>query len=58
MLRIGALDMEHIAANAIHAVNSGLMAYCKFLSANDTGDTGGHQAGIYTVLNQSNILLL
>ena len=39
--------MESIAASAIDAVAKGKMAYCKFLSANDTGDTGGHQAGIY-----------
>lgn len=28
-------------------VLQGEMAFCKFLSANDTGETGGHQAGIY-----------
>lgn len=32
---------------AIQAVLCGQQAYCKFLSANDTGLTGGHQAGIY-----------
>ena len=48
--------MEYIAANAIHAVNNGLMAYCKFLSANDIGDTGGHQAGIYIAKNAISIL--
>ena len=32
---------------AIQAVLSGQRAYCKFLAANDTGLTGGHQAGIY-----------
>lgn len=35
------------AFKAIQAVNNGQLAYCKFLSANDTGDTGAHQAGIY-----------
>ncbi|MDR0928507.1 MAG: type II restriction endonuclease [Oscillospiraceae bacterium] len=39
--------MDNIAASAIQAANNGQMAYCKFLSANDTGDTGAHQAGIY-----------
>lgn len=34
-------------AQAIHAVLNSQRAYCKFLSANDTGLTGGHQAGIY-----------
>ena len=48
--------MDHIAAKAIHAVNCGLMSFCKFLSANDTGDTGGHQAGIYVAKNAIPIL--
>lgn len=32
---------------AISAINSAQIGFCKFLSANDTGETGGHQAGIY-----------
>ena len=32
---------------AIQAVLNGEIGFCKFLSANDTGKTGGHQAGIY-----------
>ena len=36
-----------IALKAIQAVNSGNLAYCKFLSANDTGATRSHQSGIY-----------
>jgi len=48
--------MDHIAAKAIHAVNNGLMSFCKFLSANDTGDTGSHQAGIYIAKNAIPIL--
>ncbi len=32
---------------AIQAAIAGQLCYCKFLSANDTGKTGGHQAGIY-----------
>ena len=32
---------------AVYAVLCGQQAFCKFLSANDTGKTGGHQAGIY-----------
>lgn len=38
---------EEYANSAIQAVLNGKKAYCKFLSANDTGLTGGHQAGIY-----------
>lgn len=35
------------AVQAIQSVLNSRKAYCKFLSANDTGLTGGHQAGIY-----------
>lgn len=36
-----------IAAEAIKTVMSGKLTFTKFLSANDTGLTGAHQAGIY-----------
>lgn len=32
---------------AIRAASNGKIAYCKFLTANDTGETKSHQAGIY-----------
>lgn len=35
-----------VAAKAIEAVLKGSPSYCKFLSANDSGETGGHQSGI------------
>lgn len=35
-----------VATKAIDAVLKGSPSYCKFLSANDSGETGGHQAGI------------
>ncbi len=41
------------------AVNSSLNSeatFCKFLSANDTGETGGHQSGIYISKPSINIL--
>ena len=38
---------EGYAMQAIQAVINGQKAYCKFLSGNDTGLTGAHQAGIY-----------
>ena len=38
---------EDYATQAIQSVLTGEKAFCKFLSANDTGVTGGHQAGIY-----------
>lgn len=39
--------MVNNANKAVQAVFNGELAFCKFLSANDTGLTGGHQAGIY-----------
>jgi hypothetical protein len=48
--------MENNAFAAIQAVNNGQLAFCKFLSPNDTGDTGGHQAGIYIAKNAWSIL--
>lgn len=39
--------MENYAEQAIKSVNRGKLSFCKFLSANDTGLTGGHQSGIY-----------
>lgn len=36
-----------LSKKAIMAVEGGMMAFCKFLSANDTSLTGGHQCGIY-----------
>ena len=39
--------MSNYALQAINAAMQGRKTFCKFLSANDTGLTGGHQAGIY-----------
>lgn len=41
---------------AIQAVLNGEIGFCKFLSANDTGKTGGHQAGIYIPKSSVKIL--
>lgn len=49
---------EGYAIQAIQAVLSGQRAYCKFLAANDTGLTGGHQAGIYISKPSIPILLM
>ena len=35
------------AEMAVESVARGLLSFCKFLSANDTGETNAHQAGIY-----------
>lgn len=41
---------------AIQAVLNGQRGFCKFFSANDTGATGGHQAGIYIPKSSIEIL--
>lgn len=37
---------EQISAKAIDATLNGKDTFCKFLTANDSGETGGHQSGI------------
>ena len=37
---------EDLVVKAIDAVIHGKASFCKFLSANDSGETGGHQSGI------------
>lgn len=37
---------DELTVNAIESVLSGRSSYCKFLSANDSGETGGHQSGV------------
>ncbi len=39
--------MNEHSSQAIQDAINGKLTFCKFLSANDTGKTGGHQAGIY-----------
>lgn len=39
--------MTEIAEKAISTVNSGLQSFCRFITANDTGETGAHQSGFY-----------
>ena len=48
--------MESLALQAIQLATKGLNVFCKFLSANDTGLTSSHQAGIYIPQNSIPIL--
>lgn len=50
------MDNLQIGYNAIQKVRTSIISYCKFLSANDTGLTGGHQSGIYISKNSYRIL--
>ena len=49
--------LTEYARMAINSVLCGQQAFCKFLSANDTGKTGGHQAGIYISKPSAPVLL-
>lgn len=39
--------MTETVEKAINSVNSGKLAFCRFITANDTGVTGSHQSGFY-----------
>ena len=39
--------MNDVVIRAINSVTNGKKAFCRFLTGNDTGATGAHQAGIY-----------
>ena len=39
--------MESTVSSAIELVQSGCPSFFKFIAANETGDTGGHQCGFY-----------
>lgn len=39
--------MSELLQSAIDSVQSSSVAYCRFITANDTGTTGAHQAGFY-----------
>lgn len=39
-------SLDHLNA-AIRSVEEGEMSFCRYITANDTGATGGHQAGFY-----------
>lgn len=48
--------MSELVIKAIDSVLSGKDSYCKFLSANDSGETGGHQYGILVSKTAKNML--
>lgn len=48
--------MGTVVDSAIRTIQNSRRTYCKFLSANDSGETGGHQCGI--LVSQSALKLL
>jgi signal transduction histidine kinase len=43
-------------SGAINAVKTHTYSFCKFISANDAGSTGAHQAGLYIPKNSINLI--
>jgi anti-sigma regulatory factor (Ser/Thr protein kinase) len=48
--------MSEILLNAIQVVRASKFSFCKFVSANDAGTTGAHQAGLYIPKNSYKLL--
>lgn len=48
--------MENLAQKVIAETADSKQIFCKFLSANDTGETGGHQSGIYIPKNSISLI--
>lgn len=47
---------EELVSKAIESVTNGQSSYCKFLSSNDSGETGGHQSGILISISARDML--
>jgi len=47
---------EELVKKAIESCKNNELSFCKFISANDSGETGGHQSGIYIPHNSFSIL--
>lgn len=47
---------DNLSLKAINAVLMGERTFCKFMSANDSGESGAHQAGIYIPKSSISIL--
>lgn len=48
--------MNKILYSAIHSVQNSKAAWCRYITANDTGSTGSHQAGFYIPKCASSLL--
>lgn len=49
--------MNKIVEDAINSVQKSVNSFCKFISANDCGKTGGHQAGFYIPKNSIKLFI-
>ena len=45
-----------IISKAIESAVASELSFCKFLAANDTGATGGHQSGVLVSVSASRML--
>lgn len=48
--------MTNVLSDAISAVKAADVSFCKFISSNDAGATGGHQAGLYLPKNSVRLI--
>lgn len=48
--------MDNLVQIAIQSVNKAKTSFCKFISANDAGKTGGHQSGFYIPKNSISLM--
>ncbi len=51
------MSENNISIQAINSVNQSKVAYCKFITANDAGVTGGHQSGFHLHKNSHTLFL-
>lgn len=47
---------DELVSTAVNAVMKSHAAFCKFLSANDSGETGGHQSGVLISMSARTML--
>jgi len=50
------MPQDNLVFQAVESCKKSKMCFCKFISANDSGETGGHQSGLYIPKNSIPLL--
>jgi type II restriction enzyme len=50
------MPVDNLVNEAIESCRQSKLCFCKFISANDSGETGGHQSGIYIPKNSIKLI--
>jgi type II restriction enzyme len=50
------MHKDNLVNQAVEACKQSRVCFCKFISANDSGETGGHQCGIYIPKNSIKLI--